>query len=76
MDHRFGVSILKLVCAENFKLFGPSDSELTHFQDLDFPLPFNEFVAVVKFFHCSSKFWSYVKKYLIIQNKVTHDRTV
>ena len=33
--------MLKLVCAENFKLFGPSDSELNHFQDLAFPIHSN-----------------------------------
>ena len=34
--------MLQLVADENFMLFGPSDSELTHFQDLAFPLHFNE----------------------------------
>ena len=33
--------MLKLVSVENFMLFGPSDSELTRFQDLAFPIHFN-----------------------------------
>ena len=41
MDHRIGIFVLKLVCVENFKLFGLADSELTHFQDLAFPEHFN-----------------------------------
>ena len=33
--------MLKLDCAENFKLFGPSGSKLTHFQDLAFLIHIN-----------------------------------
>ena len=38
MDHRIGVFMLKLVCAENFMLFGLSDRELSYFQNLAFPI--------------------------------------
>ena len=32
MDHRIEIFMLKLVCAENFKLFRLSGCELTHFK--------------------------------------------
>ena len=38
MDHRIGIFMLKLVCAENFMLFGLSDRELSYFQNLAFPI--------------------------------------
>ena len=41
MAHRIGIFILKLVCVENFMLYGPSGSKLSYFQNLAFPIHFN-----------------------------------
>ena len=71
--------MFKLVCAENFMLFGPSGSELPHFQNLAFPLHLNGIRCCSEFFLLQRQIPIKSKesrKYLNIQNKVTRDRTV
>ena len=61
--------MLKLVYAEIFMLFGPSDRKLSHFQNLAFPINCNGI-------SCCSEMFNLSKKYISIQNKVTCNRTV
>ena len=77
-DHRIGIFMFKLVCAENCKFFEHSDSELTHFQYLAFLLHSNGICCCSEILSLQQQFPVKSKEmlYLNIQNKVTHDRAV
>ena len=52
LDHRIGIFMLNLVCAENSMLFLLSGSELPHFQNLAFPVQSNGICRCSEFFSC------------------------